>query len=69
MNLLRAQLSDYELLLLLYNWQSGHGKYFIQYVERYALMDNLPKERLLKQEHADLLQPSAYLEVPKVGLT
>lgn len=52
---LRAQLSDQELLLLFYNCLSPQGAPFIEYVYRYELFDNLPKLRLLENQHQEYL--------------
>lgn len=51
MKLLRAQLSDYELLMLFYNAQAEMGENFRQYIEKYALFDNLPRKLLFHDEH------------------
>jgi len=46
-NLLRAQFSSYEYLLLFYNCLSEHGnKEFKPLVEKYALMEHMPDETL-----------------------
>lgn len=60
MGLLRAQLSDQELLMLFYNSQSPQGEAFKALIEKWALLDNMPRIRLLEQSHAGLLLPSAY---------
>lgn len=44
MRLLRAQLSDYELVLIFYNSFGDHGQKFNTYVGRYNLLDNLQPE-------------------------
>ncbi|MDX9744186.1 MAG: putative phage abortive infection protein, partial [Arcobacteraceae bacterium] len=62
MRLIRAQLSDQELLLLFYNSISEHGNNFRTYIEDFALLDNMPQIRLLNKEHAVLLKKSAYGE-------
>lgn len=62
--LLRAQLSDQELLLLYYNCISDSGANFQQYAEKYALFDNLPVVRLLSSGHKKLLKPSVFGENP-----
>lgn len=60
--LLRSQLSDQELLLLFYNCLSPQGEKFKGYVEKYALLDNLPGERLLDQLDKERFNPSAFGE-------
>ncbi len=58
--LLRAQLSDQELLLLFYNCLSDVGNKFREYAEKFALFDNLPAVRLLNKGHRDRMAPSAF---------
>jgi len=58
--LIRAQLSDQELLMLFYNSTSEYGRNFKKYIEQYALLDNMPEIRLLNSNHKDLLNKSAY---------
>lgn len=58
--LVRAQLSDQELLLLFYNCVSENGGNFTALVEEFALLDNLPKLRLLEKSHSDMLKSSAF---------
>lgn len=41
MNILRAQLSNYEMLLLAYNCLHKYGKKFRRYVDQYELLQNL----------------------------
>lgn len=65
MKLLRAQLSDYELLLLFYSCQSEVGENFKPYVEEYSLLDNISREKLLAPSHLRLLEPSAFDEMIK----
>ncbi|WP_294198124.1 putative phage abortive infection protein [uncultured Chryseobacterium sp.] len=49
-SMVRAQLSDYELLWLFYNCLSSNGKEkFKPYIEEFALFKNLPKEKLHNQ--------------------
>ncbi len=60
-NIVRAQLSDYELLLLFYNGLSVNGeKKFKPLIEKFHLFDNLPKDILIIQSHLDHYQDSAY---------
>ena len=49
-DLIRAQLSTYEEILILYNILSPYGEKFIQYVEKYELLDGL------KENHKSLEQ-------------
>lgn len=58
--LVRAQLSDQELLLLFYNCVSDNGGNFTALVEEFALLDNLPKIRLLEKTHEGMLKSSAF---------
>lgn len=44
--IIRAQLSDQELVVLFYNGLSEQGKKFSSYIERYSLFDNLPIDDL-----------------------
>ncbi|WP_428028177.1 putative phage abortive infection protein [Altererythrobacter sp.] len=60
MGLLRAQLSDQELLMLFYNAQTPDGHAFKPLIEKWALLDNMPRIRLLDHEHEQLLCPPAY---------
>ena len=60
-NLLRAQLSSNELVLLFYNCVSKHGaEKFKPLVERYSLLKNLPKDALFDESHAALFEASAF---------
>ncbi len=46
-SIIRAQLSDYELLWLFYNCLSENGiEKFKPYIERYSLLKNMPKDKL-----------------------
>lgn len=60
--LLRAQLSDFELLVLFYNGIGGRGRAFRKYIEKYALFDNLPEELLLEPIHQDYYSADAYFD-------
>lgn len=60
LRLIRAQLSDQELLLLFYNCLTPQGEKFRELVEEFSLLDNLPRIRLLEKEHASFLDPSAF---------
>lgn len=60
-NIVRAQLSDYELLILFYNCLHKNGsERFKPLVERYAIFNNLPEDMLLNPTHRHLYSPSAY---------
>lgn len=48
-NILRAQLSDYELIILFYNSLTKNGYKFQKYFSSYAVLDNLPIEKLLSK--------------------
>ncbi len=57
----RAQLSDLEMVLLLYNCLSIYGSdKFKPLAERYCLFDNLPQNLLITSEHISLFEPSAF---------
>lgn len=60
LRLVRAQLSDQELLLLFYNCLSTQGDNFRGLVEEFSLLDNLPTIRLFHKEHAVFLDDSAF---------
>lgn len=60
-NLVRAQLSSYEHLLLFYNClsQYGHEKFKPLLIE-YSLLNNMPKDELFDYEHLKLYPERAY---------
>jgi hypothetical protein len=59
--IVRAQLSDYELLLLFYNCLSDNGvEKFKPLVEEYAILKNLPQEDILKSEWINDYKKSAF---------
>lgn len=58
--LLRAQLSDQELLLLFYNCNAEQGRGFVKYALKYQLFDNLPTIRLLEDNHVRLIDQGAF---------
>ena len=60
-NIVRAQLSDQELLILFYNclYKIGVEK-FKPLAEEFAIFDNLPVELLIESEHRDFYQPKAF---------
>lgn len=59
-NILRAQLSDAELLLLFYNCLGPKGRNFKIYVEEYGLLKNLETSRLLEKEHQAVYEKSSF---------
>jgi hypothetical protein len=62
-NLIRAQLSSHELLLLFYNSLSAQGSQkFKPLIEEYALLKTLPFEDLLSPHHKALYHMRAYGE-------
>ncbi len=60
LRLIRAQLSDQELLLLFYNCISKNGGNFTTLVEEFSLLDNLPRVRLLHKSHEAMLKSTAF---------
>lgn len=60
LRLIRAQLSDQELLLLFYNCISPNGGNFTPLVEEFALLDNLPLIRLLHKRHQSMIHLRAF---------
>ena len=58
--LLRSQLSDQELLLLLYNCISENGEKFKLLAENFALFDNMPAYMLLDESHHKLVSKKAF---------
>lgn len=62
-NLIRAQLSSHELLLLFYNCLSDLGREkFKPLVEEYGLLKNMPQELLYNPpDHKPLFDEKAYL--------
>jgi hydroxymethylpyrimidine pyrophosphatase-like HAD family hydrolase len=61
-NLLRAQLSSHELLLLFYNCLSHYGdKKFKPLIEKYYFLQNLPRQALIDMDKQfRLYSPSAF---------
>ena len=59
--IVRAQLSDDELLFMFYNGLSKRGVNFKEHIEHYSLFDNLPKQRLIDEaNHRDMYKISAW---------
>lgn len=59
-SLLRAQLSDQELLMLFYNALTPQGSAFKAIIEEWALFDNMPRLKLLEHKHEELFARTAY---------
>ena len=60
-NIIRAQLSSYELVLLFYNCLSEVGNQkFKPLVEEFALLKNMDFKDLIDPEHEHLYESSAY---------
>jgi hypothetical protein len=60
-NLVRAQLSDFELILIFYNCLSARGRdNFKPLIEQYALLKALPREQLFDQNHLEYYAAGAY---------
>ena len=60
-NLVRAQLSSFEVALLFYTCLSERGeKKFKPLIERYAMLKMLPREELLDPAHVDLYEVNAF---------
>ncbi len=60
--ILRAQLSDFELLVLFYNGLFPLAAKFKEYVEFFTLFDNLPKNLLFDRSHDKFYDPRAFDE-------
>lgn len=60
-SIVRAQLSDYELLWLFYNCAVGNGQEkFLTLVEQWALLKNLRKDKLAHESHYDWISEKAF---------
>lgn len=59
-NLVRAQLSTYEHLLLFYNCLSEQGKDFKPLIIKYSLLDNMAIDLLLDDSHKSFYPDKAY---------
>jgi Putative phage abortive infection protein len=62
--ILRAQLSNQELLIIFYNNATERGKAFAALAERFELYDNMDTERLLRPEHIDLASKKSFGKNP-----
>lgn len=60
-NLVRAQLSSSELLVLFYNCASPYGEKFKPLVEEFGILKGLDKTKLIDQQHQTFYQDSAFL--------
>jgi hypothetical protein len=61
-NIVRSQLSDYELLILFYNCLHQNGsERFKPLAEKYAIYNNLPDDLLLNPTHKHFYAPGAFL--------
>ncbi|EOI3569202.1 putative phage abortive infection protein [Cronobacter dublinensis] len=63
-NILRAQLSNYELVMLFYNAQASYGAKFIKYFEKYQVLDNTPVKKLISLKHVRLISINAWGDNP-----
>lgn len=61
-NILRAQISNYELLMLCYNGNTRHGLKFKEYFNEYAVFDNLPVDKLVSDVHVLFYDKKAWGE-------
>lgn len=60
-NLVRAQLSDYELSILFYNCVSKYGRErFKPLIEEFHILNNLPQELVLSENHKRFYAESAF---------
>jgi len=60
--LLRAQLSDFELVLLFYTAVNENGINYWKYIHEFALFDNLPTRLLIDEAHKELYSPQSFGE-------
>lgn len=59
-NLLRALISDYELLIIFYNCLGPNGEKFKKYAVSYEIFDNIPKEKLFDSEDKYFFESEAF---------
>ena len=60
-NLIRAQLSSHELLMLFYNASSKYGREkFKPLIEKYSLLKNMPTGEIYEVDHLEWFNLSAY---------
>lgn len=62
-SILRAQLSDFELLWLFYNCLSYNGQQFKTLVEKYTLLKNIPFKHLASLDHKKFFEPTAFEKI------
>ena len=62
--ILRAQLSNQELLIIFYNNATDRGKAFAALADRFELYDNMDTERLLRPEHIELASKKSFGKNP-----
>jgi hypothetical protein len=62
--ILRAQLSNQELLIIFYNNATQRGSAFAVLAERFELYDNMDTERLLRPEHIELASKKSFGKNP-----
>ncbi len=62
--ILRAQLSNQELLIIFYNNATERGSAFAALAERFELFDNMDTEQLLRPEHIDLASKKSFGKNP-----
>jgi hypothetical protein len=58
--LLRAQISDYELVIIFYNTCVPMGANLRHYAEKYSLFDNLDESLLFNPDHKKLIAATAF---------
>lgn len=58
----RAQLSDFELVVLFYNCINVRGTNFVRFAEEFEIFDNLDASLLMKPEHVGLLPAGVFGE-------
>lgn len=62
-SMVRAQLSDYELLWLFYNCLNANGKEkFKPYIEKFCLFKNIPEDKIHDQKIIKLYKTSAFIK-------
>lgn len=61
-NLIRSQLSNYELLLLFYHSLSDYGVRLKPLLEKYSFFWQFPESELLDKRHMDIFNPQAFKE-------
>jgi hypothetical protein len=68
-NLIRAQLSDFEVALLFYNGLSDYGENFKPLIERYALLKHLDPNHVFEQRHLAYFSIGAFGKSSKARTT